>query len=373
MSTEQKIMTAEGSYAVLDRFFSEIAAKNILLVCGSSFSGLKICGYFDTLKKRTGIGVTKFSDFRPNPRYDSVANGVKVFNEKGCDSIVAVGGGSAMDVAKCIRLYSNMDPEKNFLTQQVTAQDIPLLAVPTTAGSGSEATRYAVIYYKGEKQSITHEGCIPSAVLLDASVLDSLPDYHKKSAMLDALCHAIESFWSVNSTDESMRLSKAAIRQILASKDRYLAGDAAGNMDMLTAANTAGRAINITQTTAGHAMCYRLTGLYGIAHGHAAALCISALFGYMIQNIDKCIDPRGKAHLAHVFSEVAEAMGCQNAEEAADKFGLFLNDLGLGVPTPEENDWEILKNSVNPVRLRNNPIRLDTDVIDMLYHQMLKP
>lgn len=94
---------------------------------------------------------------------------------RSCDLIIAVGGGSAMDVAKCIKLYAYMDPGINYLEQKIVPNDIPLLAVPTTAGTGSEATRYAVVYYKGEKQSVCDESCIPSAVLMDASVLKTRP------------------------------------------------------------------------------------------------------------------------------------------------------------------------------------------------------
>ena len=147
--------------------------------------------------------------------------------------------------------------------------------MPTTAGTGSEATRYAVIYFDGEKQSISDYSCIPSAVLMDASVLKTLPIYQKKSTMMDAFCHAIESYWSVNSSEESRQYSRRAIQLIMENKDLYIGNDETGNTQMLKAAHLAGKAINLTQTTAGHAMCYKLTSLYGIAHGHAAALCVS--------------------------------------------------------------------------------------------------
>lgn len=108
---------------------------------------------------------------------------------------------------------------------------------------------------------------------MDASVLKTLPDYQKKATMCDALCHAIESFWSVNSTDKSKEYSMAAIQNVMKHMDGYLANTDEGNAGMLLAANTAGKAINITQTTAGHAMCYKLTSMFSSAHGHAAILC----------------------------------------------------------------------------------------------------
>lgn len=368
----QQILTASANYAELDEYFIQSGVKRILLVCDEAFRFLRIKDYFDTLEARLGIHVVPFSDFRPNPLYGSVVEGVNLFHAEDCELIAAVGGGSAMDVAKCIKLYSNMDNSKNYLKQTIVPNDVPLFAVPTTAGTGSEATRYAVIYYNGTKQSVTDDSCIPSTVLFDASVLKTLPIYQKKSTMMDALCHAVESFWSVNSNEESMEYSRTAIEMIIANKDSYLANEESGNANMLKAANIAGKAINITQTTSGHAMCYKLTSLYGIAHGHAAALCDNELILYMLTHSADCIDPRGEAHLQKVLNAIAAAMGCETPEQAAEKFSAILSELELSAPkvtSPE--DIDILKTSVNPERLKNHPVRLTVRTIENLYKQIL--
>ena len=153
--------------------------------------------------------------------------------------------------------------------------------MPTTAGTGSEATRYAVIYYNDAKQSITSKSIIPSTVLMDPNALKTLPVYQRKATMCDALCHAIESFWSVNSNEESKKYSRAAIKGVLKNMQGYFENTEEGNAGMLRAAYDAGKAINITQTTAGHAMCYKITSLFGCAHGHAAILCDRVLFSWM--------------------------------------------------------------------------------------------
>lgn len=368
---KQQILNASENYSELDTYLKTNGNKVVLLVCDGSLPFLKISKYFDTLEERLGIKIIKFSNFKPNPLYESVVEGVELFHSAHCDSIIAVGGGSAIDVAKCIKLYSNMNNSENYLKQNIVANDIKFLAVPTTAGTGSEATRYAVVYYNGEKQSVSDYSCIPSAVLFDSSVLKTLPEYQKKSTMMDALCHAIESFWSVNSNDESQSYSENAIKSILKYKDAYLYNSEDGNTEMLKAANIAGKAINITQTTAGHAMCYKLTSLYGIAHGHAAALCVSKLFPYMVKNIDRCIDPRGSEYVKSIFMRIAKSMGCSDEKEACVKFESIIKSLSLEVPQAEYGDYEVLKTSVNPVRLKNNPIKLDVEAIDDLYHQIL--
>ena len=123
------------SYEELDTYLGE----KVLLVCDSSIKFLKINDYFNGKEN-----IIRFSDFVPNPLYESVVKGVDLFHKENCDTIVAVGGGSAMDVAKCIKLYSNMYREENYLKQKMVPNDVPLVAVPTTAGTGSEATRYAI-------------------------------------------------------------------------------------------------------------------------------------------------------------------------------------------------------------------------------------
>ena len=363
----QELLKINGEYDIITERLKEKNIDSLFLVCDESINFLSVKSYFDNLTERTGIRLVCFSNFKPNPRYESVEEGVKLFLQNKCGAVFAVGGGSAMDVAKCVKLYASADQMKNYLSQNLDANSIPLFAMPTTAGTGSEATRFAVIYYNGEKQSVAHESILPSTVIMDPSVLKTLPEYQKKSTMLDALCHAVESFWSVNSTDESKEYSREAIKSILANIDGYLQNTEEGNEGMLFAAHTAGKAINITQTTAGHAMCYKLTSLYGISHGHAAALCVCALWEYMLKNTDKCIDPRGKDYLENIFAQIADAFGCESAVGGADKFVKLFSSLDLKTPEAKESDYSILVSSVNPVRLKNNPVALDGETILKLY------
>lgn len=366
----QTLLLAAPGYPELDRYFRAAHIRKLLLVCGNSLKKLALNQYFGTLEARLGIPVVYFSDFQPNPRYESVEAGVELLRREGCDGIAAVGGGSAMDVAKCIKLFSGMTPGSFYLEQPIEPNSLPFLAVPTTAGTGSEATRFAVIYYKGEKQSVSHVSSIPTAVLFDPDVLQPLPLYQKKTTMLDALCHAVESMWSVNATEESQQLSSQAIRAILAAWEGYLANTPAGNAAMLRAANLAGQAIDHTQTTAGHAMCYKLTTLYGISHGHAAALCLTRLYPYMLAHTGDCIDPRGESYLSATFQALALALGCEEPSQAARKFHTLYSSLQLPTPRIREEDLPLLCSSVNPQRLKNNPVALSAQAIESLYRSM---
>lgn len=364
------IITADQNYKELDKWLAD--KKKVLLVCDLS---IQFLDKFNKKLEEISIPMVRFSDFQPNPLYESVVEGVKLLRNERCDSIIAVGGGSAMDVAKCIKAYCQMEgdgAEGGFLKQEIRPNGIPFLAMPTTAGTGSEATRYAVIYYDGKKQSVTSESFIPETVLMDPDCLKTLPPYQKKATMCDALCHAIESFWSVNSTEESRKYSREAIRGVIENMDGYLNNTEEGRKGMLLAANTAGKAINITQTTAGHAMCYKITSLFGCAHGHAAMLCDRILYPWMTENTDKCIDPRGEAYLTQILDEIGQALGCENAKAGAKKLNEIFEFLAFEIPEATEAQYGELKTSVNPVRLKNHPVALDEKTIDQLYHEILR-
>ena len=346
-------------------------SRKVLLVVDGSFPFLSIKSDVEAI----GVPYTTFDQFTPNPLYEDVVKGVELFNAEQCDTILAVGGGSSMDVAKCIKLYCKMQKDRLFLEQEYTDTGVRLIAIPTTAGTGSESTRYAVIYYDGKKQSVTHDSIIPDVAILEPEVLKTLPLYQKKCTMLDALCQGIESWWSVNSTDESKEYSKIAVETIVKHWQEYIFAntDEAAEKIMM-AANYAGRAICITQTTAPHAFSYKLTSMYGLPHGHAVAVCLPVIWEYMTDNMDKCIDSRGKNELAATFRQIAGAMGVLDVRSAIKSFLALLDAMGIQRPAAadREKELEILTISVNPTRLKNNPVELNRETIPILYGYILK-
>lgn len=346
-------------------------AKKILLVCDSSFQFLNIKNEIE----RIPVPFVKFDQFTPNPLYEDVCKGVELFNAEQCDTILAVGGGSSMDVAKCIKLYCKMSKDKLFLEQEYKDTGIKLIAIPTTAGTGSESTRYAVIYYNGKKQSVTHESIIPNVAILESKVLKTLPLYQKKCTMLDALCQGIESWWSVNSTDESKEYSKIAVETIMKWWHEYIFENTDESAKhIMEAANYAGRAICITQTTAPHAFSYKLTSMYGLPHGHAVAVCLPVIWEYMMEHHEECIDSRGFKYLSGVFDEIAHSLGTDSPKEAIALYREMMKAMELWNPVSEdrEADIEVLFSSVNPVRLKNNPVALSELAIKVLYSIIVK-
>lgn len=368
---EQQLINLSNERRQLIQYFQDAGIKKLFLVCGNSVSKLEVYSLLCDILKETGIELVRFSAFTPNPEYASVVDGVKMFCENGCDGVMAIGGGSAIDVAKCIKLYAHMDIEKDFMAQQYRTNNIPFIATPTTAGSGSEATRFAVIYKNGVKLSVSNEDAIPSCVIQYSDILDELPIYQKKATIMDALCHCMESMWSVNATDESKQYASHGIALILKGIAGYLSGDNSENDRMMEASYAAGQAINITQTTAGHAMAYKLTGLYGFAHGHAVAICMDKILPYMVENIDdenKCLDKRGVKYLKDTMLFLAHAMGGKCIEDVPVIFHRLLVKLGLNTSVKySEKELEELVASVNIERLRNHPVKLDEEAIKKLY------
>lgn len=344
----------------------------VLLVCDSSFDFLNIKDEIEHMDVPHVI----FNDFTPNPLYEDVCKGVDLFQITKCDTILAVGGGSSLDVAKCIKLYCQMSKDDIYLNQPYKDTGVKLIAIPTTAGTGSESTRYAVIYYDGKKQSVTHDSIIPNIAILEPKVLKTLPLYQKKCTMLDALCQGIESWWSVNSTEESKKLSKEAVETMMQWWHEYIFENTDESAaQIMYAANLAGQAICITQTTAAHAFSYKITSMYKLPHGHAVAVCLPEIWNYMLLHMDKCIDPRGGQYLDSVFNHIAISMRCHQPEQAIDKFRQMMVEMEMRGPSVVGNrDDEIdsLSNSVNPVRLKNNPVQITSDIALSLYSKILK-
>lgn len=353
-------------------------ATKVFVVCDSSYPFLNIKSDIENM----GTPHVLFSDFTPNPLYEDVCKGIDLFQITKCDSILAVGGGSAIDVAKCIKLAvlakegnASLIPPLVSTRVECDGPKIPFIAIPTTAGTGSESTHNAVMYYEGAKQTVTNDGILPDYAILEPSVLRTLPLYQKKCTMMDALCQGIESWWSVNSTEESYEYSRKTIELIMANWRKYIfENDDEAAANIMLAANYGGKAINVTQTTAAHAMSYKITSLYKLPHGHAVAVCLPEIWEYMLGHSEYCIDTRGRDYMISTFDKIANAMGFEHASEAILEFRLMMSKMEMVNPTAvnREEEISILSNSVNPVRLKNNPVELNIDAIMSLYKLIVK-
>ena len=175
--------------------------------------------------------------------------------------------------------------------------------------------------------------------------------------MLDALCQCIESFWAVAATAESRSFAEKGIRLIKENWRAYiLDGGIAAASAVMLGANYSGRAINITATTAAHAMSYKLTSLYGLAHGHAVALCLPHVWRFLLEHAD--------AALRKTLSSLPISL---------DEFQTIMEALGMAHPALDGTaDVGSLATSVNPLRLGNSPAPISETDLQQMYMSVFK-
>lgn len=332
----------------LSGLLKEKKLSQYLLVCDSSFPFLSIRKDIEDIT----VPHIMFNDFSSNPLHDDARKGLSILSDNNIKMIVAVGGGSSLDVAKCIKLDSG-------------DSDIEIIAIPTTAGTGSESTRHIVVYEDGKKQSLGNETVIPDYVILEPSVLKTLPLYQKKCTLMDALCQSIESYWSVNANEVSKPISLKTMKMIKDNMDNYILNNDKSTYEaIMKAANLSGQAINITQTTAPHAMSYKITSLYKYPHGHAVAVCLPYVWEKMLIHEE----------LKETFGVISETLGFNDSKETIEWFKNKLKEYELGYPVSDdyEEDIKILYASVNPIRLKNNPVIFNEKELEELYREIIR-
>lgn len=354
---DYRLQQIVNSFDEVEKFIRRFKIKHPMVVIDSflanSWVAKELKGYTDPVF---------YDKFNPNPDYIDIVKAVEVFKAYSCDALISVGGGSALDTAKAVKMFLPLNAEENYLSQDPVYVNLKHIAVPTTAGTGSESTRYSVIYFNGEKKSLTQDFLIPEVAVLEKKFLTTLPLNQKKATTFDALCHAIESIWSVNSTNESEQYASEAIKMILNNIDDYFCGNENSYDNMLKAANLAGKAINISQTTAAHALSYKLTTLYHIPHGQAVALCLPGVWECLIKKCNNTIGPNDRKLISAI--DLLNELFNGNALE---KFCELIRKYQLAVKLDVKNDLSLLVDSVNVTRLKNFPLQLTKDEIKSIY------
>jgi len=354
----------------LERILKLESFRNIFLITGrKSFENTKIKELiYNSLKS---VEFFRFNDFTPNPKIEDIKKGLGLFQSGNYDVIIAVGGGSVIDMGKCISIFSTNTgtPERLVLKKKtIKKKGIPLIRIPTTSGSGSEATHFAVVYINKNKYSLTEPNFMqPEYVIVDPQFTYDLPKNITAYSGMDALTQAIESFWNINSTLESKNYSKKAIKLVMENLlDAVVNPDKKSRMNMAIAANYAGKAINITKTTACHAISYPITSYFNVPHGHAVALSLPPMIVYNSNvNEDDVLDSRGVTFVKGTMKELISIIGASNALKAKEVVSQLMKNIDLetklgelGIKTKEDIDV-IIKNGFNPERVKNNPRKLD--------------
>jgi alcohol dehydrogenase class IV len=318
------------------------------------------------------VGV--FDDFTPNPSSDQPLRAAREARALSADTLVAFGGGSCMDVAKVGALAAGAPDHAQALVRGAGVPGVtPLqvIALPTTSGTGSEATHFSAIYVDGHKVSVSHPGMRPRGVILDVDLHLPMPRFVAATTGLDALCQATESLWASGATRESIAHARNAQSRILPHLvPSVLTASRTSRENLMLGAHAAGHAINISKTTAAHALSYELTTTFALAHGHAVALTLGHVASFNAGLSDQdCTNPAGAA--AH--QRVREACAPFGVEpgEMPSRLRDLLSQLdlpaSLSAAGVSRESLPGMAAAADTVRLSNNPRRLTTqDALDIL-------
>lgn len=359
MEPYQKVLRGRGSIGKILQMTEKLNIKRPIIVGSAHLTGM-------LMKKDPALLLFPvFSEYHPNPDLQDALPAVKLYRSQQCDGIISIGGGSAMDTAKAVKaiLYAG-NPENALEGRFPDEMDTPHIAIPGTAGTGAEATQNAVVYLGNRKISLSHPALRPDGVILDADLLDSLPVYHQKSAALDALSQGIESWWCTRATEDSRVHAFLAVLGVLDNMKSYLAGDPHAAEEMLDASFQSGKAIQMTRTTAAHAMSYQLTKTMGLAHGHACMLTLPVLWERMTATEE----------MQGILQDLCGKIRLGSAEMMPRLLRGILYDLEMEIPPmPSEETLNLLADSVDPQRLGNHPVKMTRDDVKEVYRRAFLP
>lgn len=349
---QQHVVKGRGSLnaANIAAMLEQLNMHRPMLVCSQRMQA--------DFARRTGLDLPLFSGYHANPDLADCTAGAELYRANACDGLISVGGGSAMDTAKAVKailLAEDMEAVRTSCLPE--GAHLPHIAIPGTAGTGAEATPIAVVYVEDEKLSLDHSALLPEGIILDGSLLDTLPLYHQKACAMDALCQGIESYWAVKATPESRIHAERAILGVMHSLKAYLAGDPDAADAVLEAAYESGCAIRISRTTAAHAMSYQITKRLGYAHGHACMLTLPHLWRHMGDS--------------PVMADLNRIMG--TTDGASLLLGLLAETDMLPDAMPDAAALDALAASVNTQRLGNHPELLTTAELRAIYVQAFTP
>ena len=351
--------------------------ENILLVTDKSIRGLKLTQSLEETLGKSGIKIALYDGVVPNPTTQNVEEALKIYKQNACQAIIAFGGGSVMDCAKATgakiaRPKKSLGQMKGVLKIR---KKIPLLiAVPTTAGTGSETTLAAVITDSEtrHKYAINDFPLIPRYALLNAKLTVGLPKHITSTTGMDALTHAIEAYIGRSTTKQTRQCALSAVKAIF--ENLTEAYDNGQNLQarekMLIAAYEAGVAFTKSYVGYVHAIAHTLGGKYNTAHGLANAVILPYVLKAYGKKIYKKLWKMGV--YAGLFDEkTSKEVGAKIFIEKIETMNEHMN-IPTKIDEIEEEDIsalaKIAEKEANP--LYPVPVLWTTDMLEKLYHEV---
>lgn len=353
---------------VADNLYSDIVQKNYKSVFIASGRTIRNKGMLDKLIENlnaNGINTVIFSDIVPDPTIENVENGLKVFKEHNCDCMIAAGGGSVLDCAKVIALRAanpHISVKLMSLYLIPCRESVPIYAIPTTSGTGSEITFFSVITdtKKHKKLAILSDRYMPDKIVFDYELLKHVPEKPTVYAGLDALTHSIEAYISTN--------SKTFVDDVISAPDvcrdiftflPVVAKEPENEEARLKMAEASYKAgINFRRTSVGyvHAIAHRIGETYHIPHGLA---CAATLPHVLRSSLSKASDR---------LNDLAVKSGiAQSAEEFIDRICELERTLGIPEKFEEINEKDfpiMIKRVLSEAALQGCPKMLNAKEVE---------
>lgn len=330
------IRVGGGALAHIGEVVTALGVSRPLIVTDSYLVSTGLAERTAALLRDAGCAPSVFSETVPDPTTDSLVKGVEAVHAGDCDAVVGLGGGSPMDTAKALALLSVQGGEMGDYKAPLrnTGAALPVVAVPTTAGSGSEATQFTIITDSGsdEKMLCTGRSFLPVAAIVDFELTVSMPARLTADTGIDALTHAVEAYVSKRANPMSDGLSLSAISTIGSNLRRVVddGADREARAAMMVAATQAGIAFSNSSVALVHGMSRPIGAHFHVAHGLSNAMLFSAVTAFSVD-----------AATAR-YADCARALGAASPSDGDGAAAAALVDAvdrlctDLRVPTPHE-------------------------------------
>lgn len=285
-SVPQEIIVGKGSLARLPEAAEKLGGKHGFIISGPHLNKMGIVASCSESLENAGIKVDAYTETEGNPSVETVEKAAAAFCKSGADFIIALGGGSPMDVAKAVGVVARYGGS---ITEyegggRVPGDIITLIAIPTTAGTGSEVTAFSVItdYSRNYKLTVFSYKLIPAYAILDQELLTTAPVSVAAACGIDAMVHALEAYISKDASPFSDAMAEKALELIGKNIRRYVADrtDIEAAEAMITGSLFAGIAFSWARLGDVHAMSHPVSAYFDVPHGVANAILLPTIVEY---------------------------------------------------------------------------------------------
>lgn len=282
----QDIVFGVGSLKRLPELLEKSGSKKVLVISDRGLEKIGVVGKVEAIVKEAGLEMESFLDIEPNPSVDTVNAATKAYTESGATSIVALGGGSPMDVSKSVGVLAKFGGEITEYegAHKVPGDIVPIIAIPTTAGTGSEVTAFSVITdtKRNYKLTVFSYKLIPSYALLDPELIMTAPASIAASCGVDAMIHALEAYISRDASPFSDAMAEKALELIGGNIRRFVANrtDVEAASAMMSGSMFAGIAFAWARLGNVHAMSHPVSAFFHVPHGVANSILLPTILEY---------------------------------------------------------------------------------------------